>query len=214
MNTIVIPVVDFALMNRCYDSMAPWLHDRVVIVDNTVTNRGVAASWNIGRDTALAHEHDYLTLMSEAVVFDTHGGVDWMLQLDKLAQLSHPPQMIDALGLGWKCVTLHRSVLEKVGRFDEVFFPAYYEDTDYLYRMHLAGFCSPRENDRDGRVFVHADATVPEGDGHANRAGIHVDFGTQRARYQAKWGGAQGAEEFDRPYDNPTLDWTYTGSPP
>jgi hypothetical protein len=39
----------------------------------------------------------------------------------------------------WCVICINQNLFEMIGDFDEVFYPAYYEDSDYLYRMKLEG---------------------------------------------------------------------------
>lgn len=196
-SVVVCPVLDGNLYRRLYDSadMGP-----SALFQPIVDHKSVAGAWNRGRSTVLSGPYEYLTLISEAVVFGEQGGADWLRALDGGEECVNST-------LGWKLVAIRRDVLDKVGPFDEQFVPAYWEDTDYLYRMHLAGFASPRENDRPGFVWWDIDATVPEGDGHALQAGTVVNMGLCAARYEAKWGGAQGSETFHHPYGDISRKW-------
>lgn len=219
---VVLPVLDANLGHRCLDSMGAYMQACTIVVDNgdppldylasrgaavyeyqrPGANIGVAASWNHGRRLALqCPTARWLVLLSEVVVFGEHGGADL---LDGVVDQG-PLGAIDAPGVsvaeaGWKCTALRTSTLDRVGEFDEGFWPAYYEDTDYLYRMGLAGLASPRENGK-AWPMLHVDMTIPEGDAHALRSGlVDVDLDRLAARYRAKWGGNQGEERHRTPW--------------
>ena len=68
------------------------------------------------------------------------------------------------LGDGFNLFSVPRATAEKVGYFDENFYPAYFEDNDYVYRCRLAGArilnfgTNPRQEDGreiPGLVFTH-----------------------------------------------------------
>jgi GT2 family glycosyltransferase len=37
---------------------------------------------------------------------------------------------------GWCCFTIGSDVVEEIGLFDEAFYPAYFEDIDYIFRLN------------------------------------------------------------------------------
>jgi GT2 family glycosyltransferase len=93
----------------------------------------------------------------------------------------------------WKCV----------GRFDENFTPAYFEDNDYHRRINLAGMEGCSVNTAPyyhyGSQTQNAVATAPV---------VHPDaFVQNRIYYTIKWGGEPGMESFDTPFNDPTKTW-------
>lgn len=148
-------------------------------------NLGVAASWNLILDAA----------GDEPVVISND---DITLGPGAFATLSaeaatHP--LVTAGG--WLLFAQAPACTQAVGYYDESFYPAYYEDTDYAYRMRLSGF--PRHN-------VHVETT------HVGSATIkaapHLNVGRSGAYYHAKWGGAPGHERWRQPFDgNPPEGW-------
>lgn len=201
----VLPSVDVEWREACVATLHPSIRERLLIVDNTVTNLGVAASWNRGVGAAVAAGAEWLVLLSESMRFGVAGGTDFEARLDG--------QYCDSLW-GWHLIGFRMTTLERVGRFDEAFF-AYCEDTDYLYRLHLAGMASPRENDRPGRVQLTGIDAHDGGTEHSIRAGlVTVNLSQMAAIYRRKFGGDQSHETFTHPYNRPDLDWRWTGPPP
>jgi len=97
---------------------------------------------------------------------------------------------------------------EAVGEFDELFFPAYFEDNDYHYRMNLSGYDAIV---LPSALFYHfGSGTQNEANENGQPMVPSPAFEDARARYVRKWGGAPGAETFDRPYDDPSKDWAST----
>lgn len=223
--TILVPVLMPERGYRCVRALLPEARESTVVVYNAGEgqvdastwldflgdpypqllsrpvrrNVGVAASWNHGRAYCLGGSDlgpatEWLVVLSEAV--EMADGGEALLG----ALTDDAPDIVCGIGLGWKCAAVRRRVLEGVGEFDENFWPGYYEDTDYLYRMGLAGFDSPRENGRAHRQ-VEVPLRAPVEDAHAIReASIPVDFGWLRAYYVRKWGGDQGHETFAHPH--------------
>jgi len=145
-------------------------------------NLGVAASWNLLLDAAgdepIVISNDDLTLGHEAFAALS------------AAAMAHPLVTVG----DWALFAQAPECTRVVGYYDESFYPAYYEDTDYAYRMRLCGF--PRHN-------VHVEAT------HVGSATIkaapHLNVGRSGPYYHAKWGGPPGHERFTVPFG---------GSPP
>jgi len=226
---VALPVLDDRLASRTVASMSDYVAACTEIVDNSARgirqylvsrpgvsvwtpgsprNLGVAASWNLVGARVVRDELDWLVLLSEAVEFGDPGGEDLVTFLDTCEHA--PVEQTPAVGtlLGWKLIALRRETLERVGRFDENLWPAYFEDTDYLYRMALAGLPSPRENGI--ALPVQAVDARSIGDAHAIRSGlVEVDMPRLAAYYEEKWGGKQGSERFVRPFDHPSTDWRW-----
>ncbi len=90
---------------------------------------------------------------------------------------------------------LSRECWEQTGEFDEIFFPAYYEDNDYHYRMQQAGILAITY---PPAMFFHwGSATQNEAIGRPL-----TDSGNQYAQYVRKWGAPPGQEKFKTPYDD------------
>lgn len=213
----VVPVIDPVRAQRLYESMAPPLRARTMWIVNTTMkfdpyealdierpgrNLGVAASWNLGRRCAVVWDA-WLLHCSEAMVFGAEGGLDL---LDALRRHEDQP-WLGFIDHGWHLYANSPQLLEDVGTFDENFWPAYYEETDYLYRMHLAGWPSPRENALVGGTWVDVDAMNPDGDAHCIVDElVQVQFAPLTAYYVAKWGGPPGEERFTHPFNDERHD--------
>lgn len=87
----------------------------------------------------------------------------------------------------------------RVGEFDELFWPAYYEDNDYHYRMKLARVAAITY---PPAMFFHwGSATQLEALGRPL-----TDSSNQHANYVRKWGGDPGKEAYTSPFNNPEID--------
>lgn len=221
---VALPALNGQWAHDCLGTMREELRLRTIVIDNTAegmhepdagwhyrdgANLGVARSWNIGMDLACAHNADWLVVLSEAVRFGRLGGVDL---LDALLQAPPEYPILHVNNFAWHLQAIRYSTWEVVGAFDPVFWPAYFEDTDYLYRMGLAGLPSPREN---GGQFAHAyiDAT-DLGAGHSiSQRLVQLSLTDAERRYVNKWGGKQGEERWRHPYNDPQLTWRHIGGP-
>lgn len=119
------------------------------------TNRGVGPAWNQGLKASNA---DYIAIINNDIVVSDN----WLKNLikpfkDKNIGLTTPiasdgdvipedfynSKIVDGMKKTSKfgcCFVLPRYIFKKVGYFDERFKMAYYEDTDYLYRLWENGF--------------------------------------------------------------------------
>lgn len=201
----VLPGIFDPWTERCIRTMSKELLLSLVVVDNTIENIGVSASWNLGIDRMFDTDADWLVILSAAMRFGTRGGSDFIEEMEK-----HPDAIaVEAgHGLGWHCIGFPRSTIERVGRFDPVF-PAYFEDIDYGRRVHLAW---PEIEPPYWVKTSNLDLAFAGFSHGVDLAGVEVDNDVLRRAYIKKWGGDKGEEEFDRPYDDPTLDWTFTGA--
>jgi GT2 family glycosyltransferase len=101
---------------------------------------------------------------------------------------------------------LHKRFIEKVGWFDENFYPAYFEDNDFVYRCNLAemppGHTTPEmtaKAEHKGSQTIKSDPQYAQGNNNT--------FGSWNAtHYRMKWGGRPGAETFRTPYGKPEND--------
>ena len=150
--------------------------DQVIVVDNGGTkhqwvkpdwvdtldvirlpsNLGVAGSWNLGiKSSPFA---PYWLIVNDDVTFAP----------DSLARFAYEGEHVGTISLcadvsPWCAFTLGDSVVDSVGLFDEVYYPAYFEDTDYAHRvMEFMG----------EDAIYHTDIAVS----HVNSATINSGF--------------------------------------
>lgn len=168
-----------------------------VSIDVPGENLGCARSWNTMAKTLLFNDDTALLLTGDDVKFapDTIAAMMSEMEKTKADFLTVEPG-------GFSCFMVRRTVFEKIGYFDEQFWPAYFEDNDFYRRMKLCP---------QGVVMAHVETAKYE---HVNRGSQtlasftpqerlqHNDrFKTNRARYVAKWGGLPHEETFDEPYN-------------
>lgn len=143
--TIVIPVLNrHDLLTRCIDSI-PDRVKNILVIDNgdaytasderarvlrMPSNLGVPASWNLGIKL-YPHEPGWLLLNSDAWLHD--GALDVLdgeCETTNVVLAGHPP---------WCCAWIGADVVDRVGLFSEIFYPAYMEDVDYEERCYRLG---------------------------------------------------------------------------
>ena len=183
---IGIPCLNrFDLLERavaCFD-----VPHELFLIDNSVNNRGVAASWNAIMREGFGRGYDWVFLASN----------------DCFVAPGTLQKAIDVLDTGdvgiWHVFAgnffaISRKTVERIGWFDENFWPAYCEDCDYSRRCDLAGVT--RRN-VPGAVVEHLGSmTLKSG----------AKLPDVRPYYIEKWGGLPGHERFAVPFNIQTTD--------
>lgn len=195
--TIILPSIYQPFTDACIATIK-LPKENILVVDNTGHNKGVSASWNMGIDKMIAENSDWLILLSAAMRFGAPGGQDF---IDSLKSTSC--SVIECeMGHSWHLIAFRREVVEKVGRFDENFYPAYYEDIDYSYRIQLSGLTMPWS-----KVFCDVSNM---GWGHGSSLGGAKCDGDKLFRYlMAKWGGVRNKYEYKHPFNDPANSIQY-----
>lgn len=213
---IVVPVIHAETTKGFANSCSDETLERVIFIDNSDDgscvaavsrpfkysvrmnrNAGVAASWNLGVHEALLLGADFVTLCSAAVRFEPDGGAALCRTADLASENEQWPYGFESM-MGWKCITLGADTFGQVGFFDENFYPAYFEDNDYIWRMRCAGILEPAGTSRSTRKIPWVGALKYEvtEDAHAlKHAGVKVDFASLEKYYVSKWGGPPGEEK-------------------
>jgi GT2 family glycosyltransferase len=150
-------------------------------------NIGVAASWNaiIERQAMLGYSH--IMIVNDDVIFKKTANEieDWLHE--------NPAAFYTANG-NYACFIIPFATYQKVGKFDTNFFPAYYEDNDYTYRLHLAG-CRKLDTD-----FLLPDLWRFSQTGEKDKS-IFDKVLDNRRYYEQKWGGAPVHEKYTKPFN-------------
>jgi GT2 family glycosyltransferase len=102
-------------------------------------------------------------------------------------------------GSAFTVFMIHASMRDRIGYFDEQFFPAYAEDNDLGRRMNLLDI--NRCIVKGAAYFHHVSSTLKAYTPEQERL-HHDQFRANVARYIAKWGGEMDkSERFTIPYD-------------
>ncbi len=187
----VLPSIWSPYTWTCLQSMHPSLRAATLVVDNTVTNIGVPASWNAGIDHLEADGVDWLVIVSAACRFSPLGGMDL---IDQLEPAGVP--IVEARYVGWHLIAFHADVFAAVGRFDENFFPAYWEDCDFGRRVALTFEQS------EVWTKVEVEVTLASFAHGIEKAGVYINPDNLAGYYETKWGGMPGAEKHATPFDS------------
>lgn len=151
-------------------------------------NLGVAPSWNL----ALELGYPYTVI----------AGDDCRMEANTIEALVKAAQQRPEFGLyspvvaegkrhsEWSCFLQTKALTDRIGLYDEVFFPGYFEDDDYRRRMSLAGTVPAKVLES---VVHHIGGATSE------QFSWSVRFEENQKRYAAKWGGIPGQETVSVP---------------
>lgn len=186
----------------------------------------LSAAWNNGAKQAFADGCKYAIICNDDIMFskDTIDAlVEEYERLHKkekvvlvspnniLAQLGQPYDILNyerpndpftwSEHPNFSCFLITEDTFEKMGTFDENFWPAFWEDNDYHYRAVLLGY---------KQICVTAAPMVHIGGVSTSMAA--VSGAPSEEYYRRKWGSTHRNldERFKTPYDDPLLtpkDW-------
>lgn len=211
------------IADNCIDSIDKKHLDKFLLIDNSKDgyaqkygteyqhypeNIGISRAWNIGAKRVIEQELDYLVIMSATMVFEKG-----MNDLVAAMEANSSPYGLETQHI-WHLICLKRKTLERVGLFDENFYPAYYEDSDYIRRMELTGIHNPMS--RTQRLPKAQIAASHQGDAQALKNGLSVNLEACRQYFVYKWGleplydnQQQRDDMFLYPYNNPRYSVDY-----
>lgn len=215
---VIVPTMSEEVLDKCIESIDPKYHQSLYVVDNTPDgfaqkygvpfehhpeNIGISRSWNIGAHAVVENDWDYVVIMSGTIVFEK-GMNDLVAQMEANAN----PYGLETQH-GWHLICFKPKVFKQIGYFDENFYPAYYEDSDYIRRMELAGIHNPMsKTQRLPKVEI---AAGYQGDAHAiKKAGLKVNMGAMTQYFKDKWGDDNHFDNqqqrdflYNYPFNNP-----------
>lgn len=188
-----------------------------IIIDNSINNKGVAKSWNIGLGHAMERNIGNVLIANDDVLFEPGAVVKMMDALynrpftSALNSRDYAPTQHEAYddNAEFAAFMVHpKQFTNRVGFFDEHFYPAYFEDNDMARRMILAGLGEFRRTDA---VMFHKGSVTQfwNGDG-AGRVVSHDAFDKNKLYFKTKWGGEPGHEQFTTPFgtgDHTLKEW-------
>lgn len=167
-------------------------------------NRGLARSWNEGLLAAYVRGADMAIIANDDVTATRDD-----LHTLALAALTHRDHYrVSATGwderekqetdMRFALAAVNPVALERIGCFDENFWPVYYEDLDWERRAELAGL---RALTLARGGVVHQGSATRYSSPEA--AAVHqATFWKNRNYYILKWGGFEGEERVTVPFNN------------
>lgn len=158
--------------------------DNVEIITNE-NNIGVGASWNMLCDK-IFETSDYALILNDDIYLGK--STDYIKKLIN----KYPNHFLTATP-DWCAFIISKKIWQTVGRFDECFFPAYYEDNSYAYRMKL-------------KRQVHIKTPLLNPFIYKSSQTLEKDYSILESRkknkelYVKMWGGEPNKEKFLTPY--------------
>jgi GT2 family glycosyltransferase len=150
-------------------------------------NIGVAASWN-KLCKKIYEKHDFALIVND----DVYLGYNTKVVEKAMAECQSGFSQSNA---SWSVFLMHKEFYDFVGDFDEIFYPAYYEDSDYLYRMKLLGIKQDIDSFLDPKE-VNISMTYERAPDMVNQA-----MKDNKQRYIEKWGNLPLLENYIKPYN-------------
>jgi len=195
--------------------LAQWKEEAGFDVVSPRFNLGCSASWNRIIMEAMSRGYEYCYI----------GSNDTTLEPGALATFAGMEKKEDegiwlANGMNFFCIRIAN--IPKIGWFDENFYPAYFEDNDYVYRCKMAGLlevgCGPAEREFNGRtlpaIHMHHLGSQTVASDPVYAAGNSATFGQwNRTHFMMKWGGPPGQETHKTPYGRADKDHRWWGDP-
>lgn len=161
--------------------------ERNFVIYRPEQNLGVSGSWNMIMDYAQKVKGTHVLMLNDDIYLGkSEQEIATIIRLWK-------PEFL-CTELNWCSFILSVDAYQKVGKFDENFFPAYFEDNDYFRRMLLADvpmIFNPMLNPVTYRNSMTIQKS-PE---------LNNGFEKNRQYYISKWGGQPTQEKFNTPFN-------------
>lgn len=215
-------------VNKAEDFGNRKMPGRVHVITND-HNKGVAASWNQGTKWGMDNGFTHFIIANNDILLSPFavqklyerfkkGGVVLVSCVDVIGELPVPQAVLDpenavnkkedseAPHPNFSCFMISTETVDKIGWFDEVFEPAYFEDNDYHYRCKLGA-------GEHGAIATTTSVFIHYGSRTQNQAlGTPIvpgdKFQKNHGRFLQKWGGETGHEAWKHPYNNEAYDHT------
>lgn len=156
-----------------------------VIVHRSDTNIGVSGAWNKLCELIFWESSHAIILNDDVVLKSTEEEICKYVSENKFDFL---------LWCGFSSFLFPKQTFESIGDFDEKFYPAYFEDNDYIRRLIVA-----KKNiiHHDVLEFIEVEKS---GSIKKNPSLNHL-FETNRQYYHEKWGGSPWNETYLTPFN-------------
>ena len=150
-------------------------------------NLGVSGSWNMIMDYADKVKATHVLMLNDDIYLGkSEEEINTIIRLWK-------PEFL-CTELNWCSFILSIDAYKKIGKFDENFFPAYFEDNDYFRRMMLLNIPIVMNAMLNPIIYRNSMTILktPE---------LNNGFEKNRQYYISKWGGQPTQETFSTPFN-------------
>jgi GT2 family glycosyltransferase len=183
--------IDIYIIDNGKQNIKNEINHKNIIVHEPDYNYGVAKSWNLLCNTIFQYNENALILNDDIYLGYGTDVVENAIKKSKVGIIQSEKN--------WCVICINQNLFEMIGDFDEVFYPAYYEDSDYLYRMKLEGIRQDVDATLNPLIF-RASQTYEKNPELVNEA-----MQNNRLRYIKKWGNSPLLEIYTKPYNSPNL---------
>ncbi len=163
------------------------IHDNIEYRESHNGNIGVAASWNKLCAIIFDRGFDAAMILNDDVVMGANENN--ILYVLKTSRAAHHISLVD-----WCAFIIKKTTFDKIEPFDENFFPAYYEDKDYEYRLKLSGLGLVRHASLAPSIYRNNSTGE-------KMPGLPAAAQKNREYYIRKWGGLPGKEIYKTPFN-------------
>jgi len=200
-----LPVEILVVDNHSNDGTAQWLRTKSLTVISAPEqwslarcwNTALAALWRAGWSKALVCNNDIELRPDTVSQLNRHGG-----KFVTAVSVNRPEQLVDESNVlhdwnerehpDFSCFMISRRVTDRVGWFDERYFPAYCEDSDYHVRMFRAGIRAVCVD----IPFLHHGASTIKTAGAGETARIRRGADANRERFRLVYGCLPGSDAY------------------
>ena len=198
-----IPVRLFIVDNNSTDGTTTWLMTKDFPTIFCPKQLSLSTCWNFGIRTAFLEGHNQVLVLNNDVELrpDTyrhllaHGGpFVTCVSVGTHKELRYPDAPTsESPHPDFSCFMIRKECYEKVGKFDESYYPAWLEDNDYHVRMHRAGMHAVSI---DVPFLHHSASTIKHAD-PISRAEMMRCFSQNKNRFFEKYGCYPATPEYD-----------------
>jgi GT2 family glycosyltransferase len=185
----VLPDMDIYIYNNSNINIVTKIRasDKVKIFGSGY-NIGVAAAWNTMLTDMKANGYDYALILNDDIVLSKD-------IINIYEYVSNSNTKFSRIINDWSVFLISLDTFGEIGLFDENFFPAYFEDSDYNYRLKLA--CVEVDFPKILIPEIYRTSCSIR-----DNPVLNQNFSVNRQYYIAKWGGEPSYELFNKPFNN------------
>lgn len=152
------------------------------------TNLNVSGSWNVICDYADKMKATHVLMLNDDIVLGrAEHEILMLIKQNRNTEFINSHQ-------NWCSFILSVEGYKRIGTFDEVYFPNYFNDNDYCYRMRLLGLERVNTSFLDPVIYRNSMSIAKD-------PTLNSRFGEYRQNYINKWGGLPMEEKFTNPFN-------------
>ncbi len=202
-----VPCDILVIDNASSDGTAQWLNTQNIprislreqISLAAAWNRALKAVWSMGRTQGLVCNND-VELRPDAYYWLRYNGGPFVtcVSVDSVDQLNYPnPPTTERNHPDFSAFLIRKEVTDKVGFFNEAYFPAYTEDCEFHVRCHRSGIrCICIDI-----PFLHHGAGTIKNCSASERAVIERGADANRERFRKTYGCLPGTKEYEKLFE-------------